>query len=107
MDIDDRGQTIVAWLKRIEESPFTVVDFFEKTAAVPFSRPQYYRYLKKAHEGGEQALCYRKHTGENRKLSAEAEAFIAGCVGRDPHVSPLWLREMLAEKYECALSPSG
>lgn len=107
MDTDDRGQTIVTWLNRIEESPLTVVDFFEKNTDVPFSRPQYYRHLKKVREGGEQALYARKQTGGNRKLSAEAEAFIAGCVGRDPHVSPLWIREMLAEKYECALSPSG
>ncbi len=107
MDTDNRGQTIVTWLKRIEESPLDVVDFFEKNAGVPFSRAQYYRHLKKVREGGEQALYVRKQTGGNRKLSAEAEAFIAGCVGRDPHVSPLWIREMLAEKYECALSPSG
>ena len=84
-----------------------VVDFFEKTTAVPFSRAQYYRYLKKAREGGEESLCDRRQRGGNRKLGAEAEAFIAGSVGRDPHVSPLWLREMLAEKYGCALSPSG
>ena len=107
MDIDDRGQTIVSWLKGIEESSLSVVDFFEETAAVPFSRSQYYRYQKKVREGGEQALCDRKHPGGNRKLSAEAEAFIAGCVGRDPQVSPRWLRERLAEKYGCALSPSG
>lgn len=88
MDTDDRGQSIVAWLNRIEESPLSVVDFFEKTTAVPFSRAQYYRYLKKAGEGGEESLSDRRHRGGNRKLSAEGEAFIAGCVERDPHVSP-------------------
>jgi len=107
MDTDNREQSIAVWLKRIEESPLSVMDFFERTADVPFSRAQYYRYLKKAREGGEQSLCERKHRGGNRKLSPEGEAFIAGSVGRDPDVSPLWLREVLAEKYECFLSPSG
>ena len=107
MDTDDRVQTIISWLKRIEESPLTVVDFFEKNTAVPFSRPQYYRYTKKVREDGQEALYARGQRRGNKKLSAEAEAFIAGCVGRDPDVSPLWLRGMLADKYECFLSPSG
>jgi|TARA_B100000315_G_scaffold255358_1_gene298523 transposase len=107
MNADDRGQTIVAWLKRIEESPLSVVDFFEKTPSIPFSRAQYYRYRRKVDDSGEQALFERRHTGGNRKLSEVAEAFIAGCVESDPNVSPHWLREMLAEKYECNLSPSG
>ena len=107
MDANDRGQFIIAWLKRIENSPLSVADFFEKTASVPFSRAQYYRYLQKVAENGEQVLYERKHTGGTRKLSAVAEAFIAGCVEREPRVSPLWLREKLAERYECTLSPSG
>ncbi len=36
------------------------MDFFASTADVPFSRAQYYRYLKKAREGGEQSLRERK-----------------------------------------------
>lgn len=107
MDTDNHGQTIISWLKKIEKSPLTVADFFKKVTAIPFSRAQYYRYLKKAREGGEQALHARKHTGGNRKLSAEAEAFIAGCIERDPNISPLWLREMLTLKYKCTLSSSG
>ena len=81
MDTDDRGQTIVVRLKRIEESPLTVMDFFKRTAAVPFSRAQYYRYLKKAREGGEQSLYERKHTGGKRKLSVEAASSGVGEAG--------------------------
>ncbi len=105
-DINDRTKSIIFWLEKIEKSKLQITDFFKKYS-VPFSRSQYYLYNKKFKEFGELGIRDKRSEGGNKKLNSESEAFIKGCVATDPDVSPKWLRQELAKKYNCNLSPSG
>lgn len=105
-DINDRTESIIFWLKKIEKSKLSVTDFFQKYT-VPFSRSQYYLYNKKFKEFGELGLSDKRNEGGNKKLNSESEAYIKGCIATNPDVSPKWLRQELAENYNCNLSPSG
>ncbi|GAI90889.1 unnamed protein product, partial [marine sediment metagenome] len=74
---------------------------------VPFNRIQYYRYKKKFEESGSLGLEDKRNKGVNRKLNAENEAFIAGCIKSNPNVSLKWLQQELINRFDCELSPSG
>lgn len=102
----DRKNIIIKWLKKIEKSRLSILDFFERYN-VPFSRAQYYIYRKNFKECGESGISDKRKTGGNKKLNSENEAFISGCVSSNPKVSPQWLQQMLAEKYDCHMSLSG
>ena len=101
-----RKRLIITWLKKIEKSKISISDFFNKYK-VPFSRSRYYLYRKRFEEYGESGLGDKRIEGGNRKLTAESEAFISGCVESNRLVSPNWLQQKLIERYECHLSPSG
>jgi transposase len=101
-----RKQIIITWLRKIEKSKMSTSGFFNKYK-VPFSRSQYYIYRKRFEEYGESGLDDKRIEGGNRKLTAESEAFISGCVESNREISPKWLQQKLAERYGCHLSPSG
>ena len=103
---DDRTRDIIAWLEKIRKSKLSVTKFFEKNT-VPFSRSQYYLYVKKLREFGESDIRDKRSEGGHRKLTAENEAFISGCVESNPDVSPQWIREAVAKRFGVTLSPSG
>jgi len=105
-DISSRTKTIVVWLEKIDKSELSAADFYKKYD-VPFSRSQFYLYKKKFAESGELGIHDKRSNGGNKKLNTESEAFIKGCVATNPYVSPKWLKQKLAEKYSCILSPSG
>jgi transposase len=103
---DDRTKIIISWLEKIEKSRLTILDLFKKEE-IPFSQSQYYLYRKQYEEFGESGIRDKRIKGGNKKLSSLSEAFIEGCVESNPNVSPQWLREKVAERYGCKLSPSG
>jgi len=102
----NRTTVIISWLGKIEKSKLPLREYFKKNN-VPFSLSQYYVYLHRLKEFGEKGVRDGRREAGRRKLSSEAEAFIAGCIERDPKLSPLWLREALEKKFDCKLSPSG
>ena len=103
---DDRTKTIIVWLNKIEKSKLSVATFFEKYL-VPFSRSQYYLYSKKSRRFGKSGLHDKRSEGGNRKVTAESEAFIVGCVESNPDISPKWLQEAVNKRFGLILSPSG
>ena len=105
-DTNDRTKTIIVWLEKIKNSELSTADFYKKYT-IPFSRSQYYLYKKKFSEYGELGIRDKRSRGGKKKLNSESESFIKGCVATNPDVSPKWLRQELAEKYNCSLSPSG
>ena len=84
----DRTRVIITWLGKIEKSKLAIREFFKKNN-VPFSLSQYYVYLHRLEELGERGIRDGRREAGRKKLSHEAEAFIAGCIERDPGVSPL------------------
>ncbi|MCP4344484.1 MAG: hypothetical protein GY795_03035 [Desulfobacterales bacterium] len=103
---DDQTTSILKWMKKIETSKLSVTDFFNKYK-VPFSRSQYYIYSRKLKENGRFGLYDKRTEGGNRKVNAEIEAFISGCIAINPNVEYAWLIKELLERYNCKLSPSG
>ena len=101
-----RIQFIISWLGKVKRSNLSVLQFFKKYD-VPFNRIQYYRYKNKFEESGSDGLEDKRNKGVNKKLNAESEAFIAGCVKVNPNVSLKWLQKELINKFNCELSPSG
>ena len=96
---DDRTRTIIVWLNKIEKSELSLTKFFAKYP-VPFSRSQYYLYSQKLRRFGESGLQDKRSEGGNRKVTAETEAFIVGCVESNPEISPKWLQEAVNKRFE-------
>jgi transposase len=103
---DDRTRTIIVWLNKIEKSELSLTKFFAKYP-VPFSRSQYYLYSQKLRRFGESGLQDKRSEGGNRKVTAETEAFIVGCVESNPEISPKWLQEAVNKRFGLILTPSG
>ena len=101
-----RIRIIKSWLKKIEESNLSIKEFFEKNK-VPFTRSQYFVYRKKLEELGEEGLLDNRPKSGGKKLTAEAEAFIKGCIASNPEVSPKMLQEHLEKQFGITVSPSG
>lgn len=74
------------WVRRIDSSCLSIRRFFRKFK-VPFSRIQYFRYKKKMAQQGVSALGDGRAAGNHRKLSLEAEGFLAGYLGSHSEVS--------------------
>jgi len=102
----NRTKDIIFWLRKIERSKLSITKFFEKHS-VPFSRSQYYLYDRRFRQSGESGLRDKRNGGGNRKLTAENEAFITGCVESNPDVSPQWIQQALDKRFDVTLSPSG
>lgn len=98
-----RRNLIIQWLTRIERSELSTREFFA-AYEVPFRRAQYAIYKRRFAQGGAAGLCDRRAAGGNRRLSREAEIFLAGCLRREAGVSLEWLRGTLSEAYGCDLS---
>jgi transposase len=103
---DARTKDIIAWINRIEKSKLPIKKFFESNP-VPFSRSQYYLYTKKLKQFGESGLGDKRRKGGNKKLTADSEAFIAGCVESNPEISPQWIQQAVNKRYGILLTPSG
>lgn len=75
----ERKEQIVKWLERIKRSRLSAPAFFDKYD-VPFSLTQFYRYRKAFEAAGKEGLADGRAHGNNRRIHAEAEGFLAGYV---------------------------
>ena len=96
----------VKWIEQIEASDLSVSEFFD-SFAVPFSRAQYFRYKKQLHEQGPSGLADHRLAGGRRKITAEHENFLKGCVKADANVSLGWLQDALIEEFDFHVSVSA
>jgi transposase len=99
-------QTIRLWIRRIERSSLPVARFFVDHE-VPFSRSQYYVYKKLLAVRDSLASIAHRCTGGNRKLSPEAEEYVAGCLKKSPRLSLAGLQAAVAERFGCQIGLSG
>lgn len=100
-----RTSRIFKWLKRIEASKLSIRQYFA-SHDVPFSRAQYFIYKRQLEEGDADALIDRRRIGNSRKVTETAEAFLKGCIQRDPDVSLGWLQQALEKEFGCSVSLS-
>lgn len=105
-DRDGRGQRITTWIERIQKSDLSLGGFFAKHS-VPFSRSQYYKYLRRISSEGTVGVEDKRRFGGNRKVTSEIESFVDGCIARDSGVHNQWLRDKVEEDFGCSLSLSG
>ena len=89
---------IASILEKISNSGMSIDKYIEKHA-VPFSRPQYFRYKSRFAAEGVDGLTDRRSQGNHRKLTPDAEGFIRGSHQANPRLS---LQE-ICESLEAAL----
>ena len=89
---------IVSILQKIANSGLSVDEYLQKHA-VPFSRPQYFRYKARFAADGLDGLLDGRGKGNHRKLTPDAEGFLRGVHHANPRLS---LQE-ICESLETAL----
>ena len=106
MTRQDRERTIRLWMDRIERSRLSVAAYFSRYD-VPFTRMQYYRYLKGVSEGGVEALHDGRAWGNRRRVHVQAEGFLSGYVAAHPQTDLTELCGVLAKQFGIELTKSG
>ena len=101
-----RSGHINFWINKIQQSGLSLGKYFSKYP-VPFSRSQYYKYLRRIGTEGLVGIEDKRGSGGNRKVTSDIESFVHGCITSNPSISNQWLRDQVAEKYRCSLSLSG
>jgi transposase len=102
----ERREQILRWLERIARSRLSAPAFFDRYS-VPFSMTQLYRYRKAFNESGIEGLEDQRQHGNNRRMDAEAEAFLMGCASMDPEVTQAELRQKLLARFRIRISQPG
>ena len=74
---------------------------------MPFSRSQYYVHKKLLENQESLDIVDNRGNGGKRKLSPEAEEYLAGCLRKSPSLSLAWLQEAVAERFGCKIGISG
>jgi transposase len=105
-DGNTRCDLIMMWLKKIQASKESLMQFYSKHQ-VPFSRSQYYKYLQRIDAEGMVGIQDKRAHGGNRKVSKEVEAFVNGCIAGDSRLSNQSLRDRISREYGYQLSLSG
>ncbi len=96
---------IAAMVQTIVDSGLSVDAYFRKHA-VPFSRPQYFRYKARLAAEGLEGLVDGRRLGNHRKLSADAEGFLRGTHQANPRLSLQALGESLESASGIAVNRS-
>jgi len=89
---------ILSILKKIANSGVSVDEYLQKHA-VPFSRPQCFRYKARFAADGLDGLLDGRGKGNHRKLTADAEGFVRGV----RHANPWLSLQEICESLETAL----
>jgi hypothetical protein len=77
---------IASIVKKIATSDLSVDDYIQ-THAVPFSRPQYFRYKARLAAKGLEGLLDGRSKGNYQKLTPDAKGFLRGVHNTNPRVS--------------------
>ncbi len=85
---------IASILQEIADSGLSVAEYFE-THAVPFSRPQYFRYKARFAANGLEGLRDGRGRGNHRRLTPDAAGFLRGAHQANPRLSLQGLCESL------------
>ena len=74
---------------------------------MPFSKAQYYNYLKRLKEYGENGLRDKRENGHNRKLTESIRNYITICAGEHPSISASGMRMKIQKRFDVDISRSS
>ena len=83
---EERIEQILAAIHDIKKSGLSVKKYFD-ARPMPFSRVQYYNYLRILKEHGEEGLRDKRKEGNNRKLNTRIKDYVRVVVKEDPALS--------------------
>ncbi len=106
MEKEERIQEILSTIKKIKDSTKSVNNYFS-TSTTPFSKAQYYNYLKILKEYGENGLRDKRENGHNRKLSENIKNYITVCIEEEPNTSAKDMRMKIQKQFEVDISRSS
>ncbi len=106
MKSSERASIIVEWVARISNSRLSVREYFRRFQ-MPFSQRQYFIYKRQWQQQGMGALRDGRGGGNHRKLSAEAEGFLAGYVRTHPQVSLEELQRLVEVRSQTVVTKSA
>lgn len=103
---NERIQEILITIQQIKDSEQSVNNYFRTRSSVPFSKAQYYNYLKILKESGENGLKDKRENGYNRKLTESIKDYITICVGEHPSISASDMRMRIQKQFDVDISRS-
>jgi transposase len=103
---EERIKEILNTIRRIKESGQSVNSYF-RTSTAPFSKAQYYNYLKCLKEYGENGLLDQREKGHNRKLSENIKTYITTCVEEQPSISSSDIGMKIQKRFDATISRSS
>lgn len=106
MKSSNRACIILEWVERISNSRLSVQRYFQRFK-VPFTQRQYFRYQRKLQQQGVAGLKDGRAGGNHRKLSVEAEGFLAGYLRTHPEVSLTELRRLVQRRFDTTVTKSA
>jgi transposase len=106
MKSSNRVSFIVEWIARISNSRLSVREYFRRFQ-VPFSQRQYFLYKRQWQQSGVGAVPDGRASGNHRKLSAEAEGFLAGYVRTHPQASLEEVQGLVEVRFNTVVSKSA
>ncbi len=104
---EERIQDILKTIQKIKDSEKSVNSYFETTRNVPFSKAQYYNYLKCLKRYGEEGLKDKRKDGNNRKLTQSIKDYISICIKEKPSISASQLRTKIQKQFDTDISKSS
>lgn len=103
----ERIQEILSTIQQIKDSEQSVNSYFRTRSSVPFSKAQYYNYLKVLKKSGENGLRDKRENGYNRKLTESIKNYITICVGEHPGISASDMRMKIQKRFDVDISRSS
>ena len=104
---EERIKEILSTIQQIKDSERSVNSYFRTRSTVPFSKAQYYNYLKCLKEYGENGLRDKRENGYNRKLTESIKDYITICVGEHPSISANDMRMKIQKRFDVDISRSS
>lgn len=103
---EERVHDILRAIQHIKNSGQSVNRYFS-TSTVPFSKAQYYNYLKCLKEYGENGLRDKRQEGNNRRLTQSITEYITTCAKEQPSISASQLRRKIRDRFKADISRSS
>ena len=103
---EERIQEILNTIQKIKDSKESVNNYF-RINDVPFSKAQYYNYLKCLKKYGENGIRDKRENGNNKKLTQSIGDYISIRIKEEPSISASQLQLIIQKQYDTSLSRSS
>ena len=95
---EERIQEILNTIQKIKDSKESVNNYF-RINDVPFSKAQYYNYLKCLKKYGENGIRDKRENGNNKKLTQSIGDYISIRIKEEPSISASQLQLIIQKQY--------